>query len=269
VVGIAAQAAIAMDNARLYQQAQQAIEGRNAFLAAASHDLKNPLAVIKARAQILRRLLTRPNPAPERLAESLDGITTTVARMTALIDTLLDVARLQSGQPLPLDPQETDLVALARQVVAEQGATSEQHQVRVETPLPSLVGRWDAPRLQRVLTNLLDNAIKYSPDGGAIVVRVAHDQQADTPWAVLAVEDSGIGIPAADLSRIFEQFQRGGNVRGELGGTGVGLATVRWIVTEHQGTVAIESQERVGTTVTVRLPLAPDKSRSPDELPAQ
>jgi signal transduction histidine kinase len=102
-----------------------------------------------------------------------------------------------------------------------------------------------------VLSNLLDNAVKYSPDGGPISVRVARDGE----WAVLEVADHGIGIPSSDSMRIFERFQRASNVERRIGGTGIGLASARHIVESHGGTIAVRSEEGAGSTFVIRLPL--------------
>jgi signal transduction histidine kinase len=142
-----------------------------------------------------------------------------------------------------------DLVALARRAVAEQQQTTERHTLHLEAPSTALVGDWDGRRLERVLSNLLDNAVKYSPDGGQVVVSV----QREGDWAVVVVRDRGVGIPEDDLPHVFERFRRGANVTGRIGGTGIGLAGVRAIVDGHGGTVHVDSQEGVGSTFTVRL----------------
>ena len=147
-------------------------------------------------------------------------------------------------------------MALARKVTAEQQQTTELHRVRIETPLDHLVGEWDPSRLERVLVNLVENAIKYSPAGGGVVVRLSKIEDGDGSLAALDVSDRGIGIPEADLGRVFERFHRGSNVVGRVLGTGIGLAGVRDIVEQHGGAVKVESREGIGTTVSVRLPLA-------------
>jgi signal transduction histidine kinase len=191
------------------------------------------------------------------------------------LDELLDAARLEAGQPLELRRAPTDAVALARRVAAEQQATTERHRVRVETALSELTGAWDAVRLGRVLDNLLANAIKYSPAGGEVVVTVAREDDpagedgAVGAWAVLAVTDLGLGIPAADLPRIFERFRRAGNVAGRIGGTGIGLASARQLVEQHGGALTAESVEGAGSTFTVRLPLAGPGARAPGGEPAR
>ena len=225
------------------------------FLATASHDLRSPLTAIKVRAQLLQRRASRlETPEAAALVEGLDGIDQATARLTATINELLDVACLEMGRPLELDRRPTDLAELARQVASDLQAATEQHEIRVEGDGSEVVGEWDRARLERVVTNLVANAVKYSPDGGSVTLDVRQDGEG---WAVLHVRDRGIGIPAEDLSRIFERFYRGSNVARTIEGTGVGLSGARQIVEQHGGTISVESQEGVGSTFTVRLPLSP------------
>ena len=128
---------------------------------------------------------------------------------------------------------------------------------------------WDADRLTRVLENLVANAIKYSPAGSVVVVRIDREEMPDGPVAVLSITDQGVGIPADDLPHIFERFRRGGNVADRIAGSGLGLWGSQRIVAQHGGTIAIDSTEGQGTTVTVRLPLkvgeaTPDPSTHDD-----
>jgi PAS domain S-box-containing protein len=228
---------------------------RDEFLSAITHDLKTPLTVVRGQAQLMQRRLAH-TPDGARLAARLTGIVEATTSMTALIDELLDVARLEMGQPLMLDCRPTDLVGLARRVV-KQVQAGRRHRLHIDAAAPELVGEWEAARLERVVANLISNAIKYSPQGGEITVRVAADDDAAGHWAVLTVSDQGVGIPRADLPHIFEGFHRAGNVAGQIAGTGLGLASARQIVEQHGGTISVESQEGVGSTFTVRLPLAP------------
>ncbi len=231
---------------------QQALRTRDEFLASASHDLKNPLASIKATAQLLDRRLDRPGELDrERLREGLHRLDTIATRAGGLVDELLDLASLQMGRRLDLNRQPADLVQLAREVAQERQLATERHTIRVEGLEPELIGLWDGRRLGRVLANLLDNAVKYSPDGGPIDVRL----QRDGDWAAIDVTDQGIGIPAADQRRIFERFQRASNVEQKIGGTGIGLASAWHILDSHGGTITVRSQEGSGTTFTVRLPI--------------
>jgi PAS domain S-box-containing protein len=255
---LARRCALAVDNARLYRRAQEAIRLRDDVLAAVSHDLKGPLTAIAGQAQLIQRRLAQPEALElADMDEALDRIKRATGRLSALVNELLDVARLQAGRPLQLHLRTTDLVELARRMADEWQETAPHHRVRVETDLLSLVGTWDQFRLERVLDNLLGNAVKYSPRGGEIVLSVAEDGDR----AILTVRDQGIGIPAADLPRVFERFHRGANVARRTRGSGIGLSGARQIVEQHGGTITVESQERVGSAFTVQLPLRP---RGPD-----
>lgn len=229
-------------------------QAREQFLAAASHDLKNPIMAIRGIAQLAQRRVQQPDADPEKLTAQMHTIILATSRMSGLLDELLDSARLQLGQRLELRSEPLDLVALAQQAVAESQPTTERHELRVEAATPHLLGRGDAARLERVLTNLLSNAIKYSPNGGEIVVSVARETDTTGAWAILAVRDPGLGIPAADLPYVFERFRRASNVGVQIKGVGLGLANARQIVELHGGTIAVDSQEGRGTTVTIRLP---------------
>ena len=127
-----------------------------------------------------------------------------------------------------------------------------RHSIRVEVA-EDLLAEVDPTRIARAVANLLGNAIKYSPAGGEIAVTLTREDDS----AVLAVRDQGIGIPAADLPRIFERFHRGSNVAGQIAGAGIGLAGARQIVEQHGGAITVESREGAGSTFTVRLPLEP------------
>ncbi|MBI3964497.1 MAG: HAMP domain-containing histidine kinase, partial [Chloroflexi bacterium] len=144
--------------------AEAALRVRDDFLALASHDLKNPLTAIRGHAQLLHRQAAQTGTTDgEVIAQRAVGIVTATNRMATVLNELLDLARLQLGQPLDLHRRPTDLVALTRRVAAEYHLVTERHQIRVEAAVPDLVGEWDSFRLERVLANLLSNAIKYSP----------------------------------------------------------------------------------------------------------
>lgn len=240
--------------------AEEAVRIRDQFLSTVSHDFKSPLTTIKGRVQLLKQhLSTSPSAEGERAVAELVRIDHIATRMTRLIDELLDVARLQAGQPLTLDRGPGDLVALVRRMAAEYEGTSRRHRFHVETAAPAITGELDSFRLERVLDNLLSNSVKYSPHGGDITLRL----RVEDGVAVLEVRDEGVGIPSADLPQVFERFHRAGNVGGAAG-TGLGLAVTHQIVEAHGGAITVESQEGVGTTVTVRLPLrASDASERP------
>jgi PAS domain S-box-containing protein len=228
---------------------------QQAFLGSVSHDLKNPLSVIKGQAQYLRRRLRRDElPDIARLDRGLATIEETVERAGELIHQLIDVARIKSGHALELQRQVIDLVAIARGAAETYGRLGERHSIRLACDTPALVGHFDGRRLERVIGNLLTNAIKYSPDGGEIELRLGREADERGSWAVVAVRDHGVGIPEGDLPHVFERFRRGTNVHG-IAGSGIGLAGVRQIVEQHGGTIQVESWQGLGSTFTVRLPL--------------
>ncbi|MBK9711024.1 MAG: GAF domain-containing protein [Kouleothrix sp.] len=253
---LARRAAVAIDNARLYSEARSAVRARDDLLSIVSHDLQNPLQVIKSQAELLLRRAARAGTLDvEQATAGLVRINGETTKMNRLIGELLDLARLQVAQALDLDRQPIDLVALARRVAAERQQSTSLHAILVEAAAPELICHVDGVRLERLLDNLLSNAIKYSPGGGEVVVAVARERDGGD-WAVLTVRDRGMGIPADDLPRIFDRFHRGGNVAGKIGGTGIGLASARQIVVQHGGTISVASVEGQGSTFTVRLPLA-------------
>lgn len=251
---LADRCALAIDNAHQFSVAREAVELRDRFLASVTHDLKSPLATISGQAQLLRRAARmKRGEGSVPVDEGLARIEATVERMASMIDELLDVARLELGRPLELERRRMDLVALARLVVSEHQQQTQRHIIQLAGE-SELIGEWDPPRLQRVLDNLLSNALKYSPDGGLVTVAVAHDEDDAGAGAILSVRDQGVGIPAVDMPRIFEAFQRAHNVA-RIGGSGVGLAVALQIVAQHGGTLTADSREGYGSTFTVRLPV--------------
>jgi signal transduction histidine kinase len=252
---LAQQCAQALDRARLYAETEAALAARDELLSVVSHDLKNPLATIKGYAQLLRRRIARiDSPESARLLDGLNKIDGATTRMSEQIAELLDTARLHASQPLDMDRQPIDLVELIQQVTAEHQQTTQQHTIQLTSAVEQLIGSYDMARVERVFANLLRNAIKYSPQGGEIAVELTHEPSG---WAVVVVRDQGIGIPADDLPRIFERFHRAGNVAGQIQGTGIGLSSAHQIVEQHGGTISVVSEEGVGSTFTVRLPLEP------------
>jgi PAS domain S-box-containing protein len=237
---------------------------REEFLSSVSHDLRTPLTSIKGFAQLVSRQLARGQAIEAAaLEERLDSIIQGTDTMDRMLRQLLDLAHRPDEVQLTLDTEPVDLVGLVRRVVEIHQKANRSHALHITTTEPELTGEWDTERLERVIMNLISNAEKYSPVGTAITISIdrAHQQRhgatARDPrnWAVLSVKDIGIGIPAADLPYVMERFHRGANVANRVPGTGLGLAGVRQTVEHHGGTIAIESQEGAGTTVTIRLPL--------------
>jgi signal transduction histidine kinase len=237
--------------------AQRTLERqKDDFLAAAAHDLKTPLTTIKGIAQILQRRVGRwETPEAEQLIKDLDRIDSTVSKMNVLINKLLDITRLQMDQPLTLEKRATDLVALTNAAIEDQRAINKRHTLRLESDTPEIIGSLDAFRIERVMTNLLSNSIRYSPQGGEVIVGIRQVSEANARWAVITVCDNGLGIPARDVPYIFDRFYRASNVEGKIVGAGIGLAGVRQIVEQHGGSISAHSKKDGETVFTVRLPL--------------
>ena len=241
-----------IEAAEARSQAEAAVKARDEFVAVVAHDLRHPLAAVKWHVQVLRRRTRRQEPVTsDDLSAFLATIESGINMLSAQIDELHDAMRLQAGRPLELQTRPTDLVGLAQTVMRQYDGVSERYWFHCETSMPSLTGFWDAGRLERVIDNLLSNAMKFTPAGGDVTLRIG--READ--WAVLSVEDHGVGIPAADLPHVFERFWRASNVTGRIAGSGLGLSGARGIIEQHGGTISVDSVEGDGSTFTLRLPL--------------
>jgi signal transduction histidine kinase len=256
VVGLALLDLLGVLLALQRSQAEQARKRMQEVTGFVTHDLRGPLTRVAGYVGVLRRELRR-DEAPDRtvLLEHLAAVADAADELNAMVDELMDAARLQEGRSLDLRLQPTDLVQLAATCAEDWQRQAPRHTVRATSSLPELVGNWDVQRLRRVLNNLLSNATKFSPDGGLVLVAVTSDSDGAEHWAVMTVQDFGQGIPQADVPRVFDRFHRGANAAGRIAGTGLGLAGVREIVREHGGTIVLASEEGKGTAVTVRLPL--------------
>jgi len=229
---------------------------RDEFLSWVSHDLKTPLTTIKGLSQLLQGRAARvPGADGGRLTDGLRTIDRATARLTAMVNDLRDVARIQMGRPLDLERQETDLVALAHDVAAQIRGRIDRYTIDVDAAVSALIGSWDPTRLERALVTLICNTLEYSSEGGTIKIRAIREGDR-TPWAVLRVSGEGAGIPQEALPRVFDRAYWVGRV-GQFPGTGIGLAGTRQIVEQHGGTISVASEDGVGATFTVRLPLDP------------
>lgn len=258
---IADRTALALDQLQMYQaeqaartEAEAVVLAHNELIALISHDLNNPLTAVLGQTQLLQRQLAENRLLPERLLRGINSIGRAARQMQVQIVELLDVARLRANQPLDVQREAADLIALAQTVIAAVQQTTERHQLYLHTELSSLVVLLDPVRIERVLANLLSNAVKYSPDGGTIRVVLEVERADAENWAVVHVQDQGIGIPAADLPYIFERFRRASNVPKAIYGTGLGLASVRQIVEQHGGQVTVANGASGGAIFTLRIP---------------
>lgn len=238
---------------------------RSAFLIGLAHDLRQTLTVISVTTQMTgRRIRGAANPPPASVLAALEIVHEAAARLAAQVAELDDFAVLEGDCALPLDRRAVDLVAMAHDTVARHARTSDSHRlpVLVEEPAgASIVGDWDSRKLERVLDNLVGNALKFSPAGGDVTIEVGREpaptsESGRPETAVLRVRDQGIGIPASDLPHVFDYLRRAGNIANTIPGTGVGLAVVRQIIERHGGTVQAASSPGSGATFTLRLPLS-------------
>jgi signal transduction histidine kinase len=240
-----------VDNARLYTEAQSAIQVRDRFLSLAAHELRTPLTAALGNLQLMRRRLAR-GEGGARVERNLQLAEEQLTRLNEMVTTLLDVARLEGGQ-LRLDRTAVDMCSLTRRIVEQSEAGLTDHTVSCKTPEAELIVHGDPMRLEQVLTNLLQNAVKYSPSGGGVSVQVG--QRGDRVFLIVA--DQGMGIAADALPHLFERYYRAPAVTAQMvSGMGIGLYVVQEIVTLHGGVVQVESTEGKGSAFTVWLPLA-------------
>lgn len=235
------------------ERAEEAIRLRDEFLTTAAHELRTPVAAAKAAAQLLMRRHARGDSAPDRLAITLAAIEEATDRLARLVSDLLDVSRIQGGQ-LRLTNEPVDLGELVQdQVQHTRELADEGHRFSVSTDNDCTV-LGDAVRLRQVLAILLDNAVKYSPTGGAVTVAV----QRQDGGALVTIRDEGMGFPPDRAHMLFQPFGRAPNAdAGHLAGMGLGLYISRNIIERHGGRVWLESEgEQQGTTASLWLPLA-------------
>lgn len=244
-------------------------EVRMEFVVNVSHELRTPLTAIRGYAETL---LYGGLEHREEARKFLEIIHQHAERLGRLLNDLLDLSNIELERtPLSIRPQA--VVEVARQATAMLMPQAEQKAIRltnrIPDDLPPVLA--DRDRLVQILVNLLDNAVKYTPEGGSVTVTVRQGPGAEPqpptpgtrppspgPWVEIVVEDTGIGIPEKDLPRITERFFRVDKARSrELGGTGLGLAIVKHLVQAHRGTLGIESEIGRGTTVRFTLPVAP------------
>jgi len=234
---------------QLAHEQRLALLQRN-FVSMASHEFRTPLTIIDGHARRLDKIKDAVQPA--EIGERAGKVRSAVLRMTHLMDNLLNSSRLiDGGAGLYFHPAEMDLTALLQEVCQLHREIVPGTQIAERFSAPTqMVG--DAKLLFQVFSNILANAVKYSPGCGAIDVEV----ESAAGEVVVAIADRGIGVPAADLDRVFERYHRGGNVSGIVG-TGVGLYLVKMIVDLHGGGVEVLSTEGKGSRFTVRLPAVP------------
>jgi len=228
---------------------------KDQFLAMASHELKTPITVIRTQAQLSLRSLQKHSfgipDQEQRIRSGLEYIERQTSRIRKLVDDLLDLANIRAGK-IHLDPSRCDLGGICNEVVQEQHMLAEKRAIIFEEPEEPVVLSVDQPRICQVITNLLSNALKYSPKESAVRLRVGIRGQ----MAVITVSNHGEGIAQEDLALIFEPFYRTVHAKASSQeGTGLGLAIAKSIVEQHHGHLWCESTPREETVFFVELPL--------------
>lgn len=235
---------------------KEAEQLKDEFIGIVAHELRTPLAILTGFVQTLLNQTARgkgPTLAAWQM-KSLQGIDLATTRLVDLTEDLLDVTRVQAGR-LELQREPTDLVALIRRVLTRRQLTTERHTLSLVTESEHLVAHVDPRRMEQVLSNLIGNAIKYSPEGGTIEVTIRADEA--THEVLLSISDQGIGIPPHEQAQVFGRFARASNAQAyEIGGAGLGLYLCRELVEQHGGRIWFESAEGQGSTFFVALPLA-------------
>lgn len=232
------------------EQIESLDKSRNQFVSNASHELKTPLTTMKI---LLESLIYQPDMPAELRAEFMQDMNHEIDRLTGIITDLLTLTQMDNHR-MELHPAPMDLSDLAEETLRLLLPAAEKRGQTLKGSLPAACPiTADRSKLGQVIYNLVENALKYTPEGGDVLVSL----QINGKEAVLSVQDNGIGIPEADQPHIFERFYRVDKARSrETGGTGLGLSIVRQLVTLHGGTIAVDSTPGKGSVFTVRLPLS-------------
>ncbi|WP_426756780.1 PAS domain-containing sensor histidine kinase [Myxococcus sp. Y35] len=239
---------------RLLGEAHEAIRVRDDFLSIAAHELKTPLTPLRLQLELMKRALKEKTGIPE---ERVDKAMAQVHRLTSLVNDLVDASSVEAGR-LKLRRAPVPLLEVAREVCSDFRAISPDHDFACELSQEELVVMGDRGRLTQLLTSLMENALKYSPQGGTVRITLAH-VDAD---ALLAVADVGIGIPKEEQAHLFERFFRARNAPvSRYGGLGLGLYVCRDIVERHGGRIWVESEPGRGSTFYVSLPVLSPRAR--------
>jgi len=249
---LAGRAALLVDNARLYREARAATRARDEMLAVVSHDLRSPLNTIMAGCEVLGQ-----SPPEERRARIRDSLRRAAREMNRLLEDLLDVSRLEHGD-LALQVEPVEIWALVGDVMSLHEPIAEERSIRLDHHVAPGLG-WitgDHGRLQQALSNLLGNALKFTPPGGEVIVSA----RSENATVRIEVTDTGPGIPIEQQPRLFDRFWRGDHESGC--GVGLGLAIARGIAELHHGAIEVESRLGEGSRFTLVLPASPGSATS-------
>jgi signal transduction histidine kinase len=240
---LASQAAIAIENARLFQQSD--------FIAEMVHELRTPLAALKASTV----LLLRPELPENKRVDIINTMQSETERLTRLTSEFLDLARLESGRAR-LETSRFDLYKLLEESAEVVLPQANDKNVSVHIADEKFTANADRGKVKQVLLNLLTNAIKYNREGGEIHIRTQAAQAGEQAMVQVAVQDTGYGISKEHQKHMFEKFYRVSDTAGFTQGTGLGLAIAKHIIEAHGGTIQLESEQGVGSTFAITIPVA-------------
>jgi signal transduction histidine kinase len=262
-VRLANHAAIAIANARLYEEVKRANEAKSEFVSIVSHELKTPMTSIKGYTDLVMK--GAAGPLTDLQSQFLNTVRANVERMSTLVGDLLEISRIETGR-LKLDIKPVSMNEIVEETLRTTQRQIEEKQQALEVALPADLPRvmGDRARLIQVMTNLISNAYKYTPNGGRIAISAQPKANGGTSGFVLcAVRDSGIGISPEDQAKLFTKFFRSGDpaVR-EVPGTGLGLSITKSLIELHGGEIWVESQLGRGTTFAFTVPVAPAQPAS-------
>jgi len=260
---VAAQAALAIDTADQFSRlrppssanADKLIDDDlSLILPMVAHDLRGPITALRSSIQMLARMASGAYELDRaRITRLTELAEAAVGQLERQVDTLSPASPMLPIRPEP-SAARVDIIEVAQMMASFYQQTTDKHQITVTSDVADLAGAWVQTHLDRVLSNLLINGIKYSPAGGEIHIHISREEDALGNWATLSVRNHGLGIPAADLLKLAQAGQRASNV-GAIPGSGFGLASVREVVEQCGGTLAIQSVVGGCTTVLIRLPL--------------
>ena len=244
---LARRIALTLDNARLYQEAQKAITLRDDFISIASHELRTPVTSLKLYVQILQKQFAKRGE--DNLTRFLEKMDTQLDKLIGLIKDLLNVSRIESGK-LPFQEDFFDLNEVVKEAVEQIQMTTNTHRISIEGSIPLPI-KGDKDRIGQVLTNLLTNAIKYSPGATSVVVRLTPEEDR----AVVSVQDFGIGIEQEHQRQIFDRFYRVSDSKEKIyPGLGIGLFIAHEIIMRHKGELTVASEKGKGSLFRFSLP---------------
>jgi PAS domain S-box-containing protein len=246
VAGVAAQASVALDNAKLYDEIKVLNAKKDEFIGLASHELKTPMTAINGYLQIVERSVQ----ADEKNKNFINKALLQLNKLTTLVSDLLDVSKIQSGK-LPLSFTEFDLNELATEVTDMMQQSYKTHKIDLQLPVTPVIIKADQQRIEQVFINLITNGVKYSPGGDKIIIKAA----VSAKKIVVSVQDAGIGVDKNQQERIFSRFYRVENLAAHMSGLGIGLYICHEIIERHKGKMWVDSELGKGATFYFELPL--------------